>query len=334
MNQVTLITDKLTEAKLLDKQGKPFKAMALFKEILKQDKSSLDALLGLARIYKRRNNFTESLELFYQAAELPGVHPLNIQEEIAYCLLRLGKGNEAKQIYLKVAKRLLEIGSINKTTVAQSLLNAKGGKVYIEIGVFACINFLKIVAPIKHAVDPLIRVPQTFKDSETDLYFEIESDRYFKEQEKFLQKNGIDVIFVDGLHTYQQSLADIKNALKYLNKGGVIIVHDCIPKNEAAAHPDMKIAQKTPGFTGGWMGDVWKSIVWLRSNCKDLNVFVLDTDCGLGIITKGEPEQMLSYTDQEILDMSYREMAANKTQILNVKHKDYFKQLNLTTFGE
>ena len=52
------------------------------------------------------------------------------------------------------------------------------------------------------------------------------SDNYF-----FNNKNNLfDLIFLDGLHTYEQTIKDIFNSLKTLKKNGVIIVHDCLPK--------------------------------------------------------------------------------------------------------
>jgi hypothetical protein len=38
--------------------------------------------------------------------------------------------------------------------------------------------------------------------------------------------------------------------------------------------------------TGEWIGDVWKTIIHLKSKYKDcLNITVLETDYGLGYIT-------------------------------------------------
>ena len=46
-----------------------------------------------------------------------------------------------------------------------------------------------------------------------------------------------DVVFIDGLHTYEQSRKDAENALGVIVEGGVIIMHDCNPPNAAAAQP-------------------------------------------------------------------------------------------------
>jgi hypothetical protein len=36
-----------------------------------------------------------------------------------------------------------------------------------------------------------------------------------------------------------------------------------------------------------WNGDCWFAWVWLRATRPDLEMIVLDTDCGCGIIRKG-----------------------------------------------
>ena len=45
-------------------------------------------------------------------------------------------------------------------------------------------------------------------------------------------KNKFDIIFLDGLHTYEQTINDIKNSiLTYLNQTmELLLVHDCLPK--------------------------------------------------------------------------------------------------------
>ncbi len=64
-----------------------------------------------------------------------------------------------------------------------------------------------------------------------------------------------------------------------------ILVHDCNPPTAAAASPDPAGAGEGP-----WCGDVWKAIVNLRATRSDLRVRVLDTDCGIGVIERGESE--------------------------------------------
>ena len=102
------------------------------------------------------------------------------------------------------------------------------------------------------------------------------------------------VIFIDGLHTFEQTLQDCYNSLNYLAQGGVIILHDCNPPSDASSTPAQSIpeaekkwkSKNTSGWTDEWCGDTWKTIPFLIKNNPELNVSVLNTDYGLGIVSK------------------------------------------------
>lgn len=69
-------------------------------------------------------------------------------------------------------------------------------------------------------------------------YFEETSDDFFLKREDHLKKvKQLDVMLIDGLHTYRASLKDVLNSLKYLNEKGMIVMHDCYPPFKADALP-------------------------------------------------------------------------------------------------
>ena len=88
------------------------------------------------------------------------------------------------------------------------------------------------------------------------------------------------------------------------------------PLNEAAAHPAQSLAEAAsldlPGWTDQWCGDVWKTICHLRSTRTDLRVFVLDSDYGLGIITRGQLEDCLNFSSEHIEGMSYDDLSRDR----------------------
>jgi len=65
-------------------------------------------------------------------------------------------------------------------------------------------------------------------------YHECTSDDYFARKKS---TDRLDVVFIDGLCAYGQSLKDVINSLDNLNESGVIVMHDCNPPHEAAALP-------------------------------------------------------------------------------------------------
>lgn len=227
---------------------------------------------------------------------------------------------------------------IDRMYVIQEIIKKSRAKVYLEIGVREGECFLRIRAPKKIAVDPQMLISPKkkrkfyFKNLSNifNQYFETTSDDFFKGSHKSLKSHGLDVVFIDGLHTYEQSLRDVQNALKYLKDDGVIIMHDCNPLSEAAAYPAQSYQDaeslNIPGFTGEWNGDTWKTIVYLRSSRKDLDVFVLDCDQGLGIVMKRKPESMLAYSPEAVSHLSYKDLESDRKNILNLKSQEYFHE--------
>jgi len=225
---------------------------------------------------------------------------------------------------------------LDRVQVIQAIINRIGAKTYLEVGVEGGHTFLKINVRKKIGVDPDFKIGRKkqikhiFKNPSNifNMYHQMESDTFFKVESNKLAKYGIDVALIDGLHTYEQSLRDVQNTLNFLNQKGVIVLHDCNPQCEAEAHPasSYKHAESLnlAGWTGQWCGEVWKTVCWLRSAQKNLRIFVLDCDCGLGIITKGIPENMLSYSKQDIDSLTYKDLDENRTEILNLKSSDFF----------
>ncbi|SHK96370.1 Methyltransferase domain-containing protein [Chitinophaga jiangningensis] len=221
--------------------------------------------------------------------------------------------------------------SLNRQEIATSLINKHDFKTYAEIGVFVGKNFFPIKAEKKIAIDPDFKFNwfKKLKRAITNAsnwnasYYELDSDRFFAEKAKAVFKSRkMGVCLVDGMHEYHYALRDVENALQYMEKNGVIIMHDCNPATPAAASTFSEWEAR--GFKDNWNGDVWKSILHMRSTRKDLNVFVLDCDFGLGIITKGEPESMLSFTPEEIERLTYADLVKNREAWLNLKPASYF----------
>jgi hypothetical protein len=219
---------------------------------------------------------------------------------------------------------------MNRGKVAHYLLEQMGGTTYLEIGVKHGSCFRPMIAKRKIGVDP-IDPPAVLKEYLSQhpqvLYYQTPSDEFFAQYFHLFKVQKIDVALVDGLHTYTQAIKDVENSLKHLSENGVIVVHDCCPLTESAAAPGTspKAADGLPGWIEGtWNGDVWKTILYLRSYCDDINVFVLHCDYGLGIITKGKPENMLNLSLGEIEKMTFHDLERDRKKLLNLKDPYYF----------
>lgn len=184
---------------------------------------------------------------------------------------------------------------MTRTDIINKLIKKNNYKTYLEIGVNTPsqpgYNWINVDIQLKHGVDPNV-----------DTTYKVTSDVFF---EKHIP-HKYDLIFVDGLHTFDQSYRDIINSLNFLNENGTIVVHDCNPINE--------ISQRPVRESNEWNGDVWKSILKLRLENKDLEIYTVDTDYGCSVIKKGTQE--LLKPENNMYDYFYFEK--NKSKILNL----------------
>ena len=81
--------------------------------------------------------------------------------------------------------------------IIQKIIDIKNYEKYLEIGCDKDDNFSKIQAKIKIGVDPQRGGTKRMT-----------SDEFFKNNNE-----NFDIIFLDGLHTYEQTIKDIQNSL-------------------------------------------------------------------------------------------------------------------------
>ncbi len=214
---------------------------------------------------------------------------------------------------------------------------------YLEIGVNRgkCLFNIK-GAQKRFAVDPFFNFNLWKKcrailmnpDNLKNTYFEVTSDSFFNNNKNLLTDNRINLAFIDGLHTYGQSLKDTLNTLEYLEEDGIIVLHDCNPLDALAAYPAASIddARKDLGdhkdWKNIWNGDVWKTIVYIQKNHPELSTFVLDTDHGLGFVYKKKREQLPEvFNEIDSIDgLDYSFLKKNRVVLLNLKPVSFFKE--------
>jgi len=218
--------------------------------------------------------------------------------------------------------------------VIQKVIDYKKAKTYMEIDVDKGDCCFKIKAQKKIAIDPCFNftltttIKKCIKNPRNifNTYYSMTSDEFFKKS-KANQK--VDIVFIDGLHEYRQVLRDVDNCFSLLNEEGVILLHDCVPATAKQAMPhealEKHIVEYGP-WTGPWMGDVWKAIIYLRSVRKDVNVFVLNCDSGIGIVTRGSAKGLLSFSREEISELTYKDLDENRETYLNLKEPSYLDE--------
>lgn len=234
---------------------------------------------------------------------------------------------------------------MNRVTLINAIIRKKNIKRYLEIGSAYGGTFLRIEAKYKYAVDPfniisskdkynaILRDFKNFRNK----YIRSDSDSFFQNIQKYVKNdNEFDLIFIDGLHTYNASLKDVLNALKNIKKDGTIVMHDCFPPYKAAALPTKNFPTEedvrgVEGWKGQWCGDVYKSIVYLkRKFSKFLDITVFNSDFGLGVIqVKSKIEIEHLNIDQHLYDeidkLTYDDLTNDTEGMINLKESEYFK---------
>lgn len=203
--------------------------------------------------------------------------------------------------------------NFSRTDIINSLIKKFNYNSYLEIGTRNVNdNYNAVIAPNKECIDPNPAVGV--------MTYKMTSDAAFK----IIKQDGksYDLIFIDGLHLEDQVNRDIENSLAVLNKGGTIIVHDCNPISQFHARPYEEYLKQR----GHWNGTVWRSIVKLRLTRADLEVCVVDTDWGCGIIRVGS-QNLYKPNLRDLSDVySYGYLERNRKQLLNLISVAEFKK--------
>ena len=150
-------------------------------------------------------------------------------------------------------------------------------------------------------------------------YYEMTSNKFLIENFNVL--NDTDIAFIDGLHEYKQVYLECMCLMKCMPIGGTILIHDCNPFSEEMATPLAELL-KYDRAREPWMGDVWKAIVLLRHIYPEMNIFVADTDCGIGVIRKSQEfieKKIPAKIDEKIASMTYAYLDKNRNNLLNLK---------------
>jgi hypothetical protein len=209
---------------------------------------------------------------------------------------------------------------VTRTEIIQAAVDRIHGRRYLEIGVARGANFLRIKAPVKVAVDPFMAIPASWIVKRVlrnpanlfNRYIRATSEDFFK---TFACSRPFDVVFIDGLHTYEQSLRDVKNSLARLSPKGIILLHDCNPWGDESALPE---PPKQETLKNPWCGEVWKTIVHLRAVCADRSIHVVDCDLGVGVMVPVKPRELLDMDVEKIPSLTYSDLKANRAAWLNL----------------
>ena len=194
---------------------------------------------------------------------------------------------------------------MNSAGLINSLINLRNGQRYLEIGVRAGDTFFNIEAPRKVAVDPDFAFAPADHAKDGAYYYPLTSDDFFEtfpsrpEAGRFRDADGVvrwDVIFIDGLHTFEQSYRDFENSLRHSHADTIWIIDDTIPSDPYSSLPDMDLCFKYREHIGltdqSWHGDVYKTIFAIYERHPEIAY------CTIGNTGAHNPQTILWKTEE------------------------------------
>lgn len=214
------------------------------------------------------------------------------------------------------------------TDILNQLAEKHGYKHYLEIGVQNPVNnFNRIICPYKTGVDPC-QHPGIYEGS----FHQMDSNSYFRRALPLIKGHPepvegspeawntqpYDLIFIDGLHHWEQVLIDLINAYNALAPGGSIVVHDLLPTSEA-------MQQVPRGSVSEWTGDGWKAWNLNYINvCVDFEqIFILNHDYGCGVLYR--KLELQSVSPIRIWDYSEFVRFKEENEVKDFEHIEFLK---------
>ena len=190
---------------------------------------------------------------------------------------------------------------ITRLEIVKNIMKLKNFKSYLEIGTFKDDLFKSVECQNKTGVDP------------------VSGGNVRKTSDDFFSKNNkkFDLIFIDGLHHYSQVKKDINNSLSVLNNSGIILMHDCMPRDY--------YYQAVPRSQYNWNGDTWKAFLEIRTN-ENFDSYCCYADEGVGVILKRKNKNKLNLNIKNFKKLKFNDYADNYKEYLNlIEYEDLFK---------
>lgn len=220
---------------------------------------------------------------------------------------------------------------MTRDQVVQSILDLFADPEYLEIGVNKGETFGKINCHRKVAVDPNFLFDKDIWAEEMNNaeFHQVTSDIYFEScDEKF------DLIYLDGLHTFEQTLRDFCNAISCLKPGGAILIDDTIPNSYHAAMPDLQrsfqIRRARNDKSGSWMGDVYRLVYFIDNFFQQWTLATLVENHGQTLVWQNSrpASEIPNNKVSVIASLPYEEVYLNKRPYRRMLISDIIKDIS------
>jgi len=267
-------------------------AVAAVQAILEKTPDDPLAIAVLGRAARTLGATQAGLDFAVTAAQARPEDP-DLQYDLAQSLFEEGRGEDARAVLERTVARThdhtpsnnllarLRLPGQSYLQVLHRIHRLLRPETYLEIGVMYG-DSLSLAWPDSHVIgidpEPRIQVPLT---AGTEIHA-VTSDAFFAARPSAAEPL-FDLAFVDGLHTFDQTLLDIANLERCSKPGAVILFHDCLPLTPSTATRTQE--------TEFWSGDTWKVVPLLAKYRPDLTLMIVPAfPTGLGVIANLKSE--------------------------------------------
>ncbi|MEA5411770.1 class I SAM-dependent methyltransferase [Synechococcus sp. BA-120 BA3] len=218
------------------------------------------------------------------------------------------------------------------------LVDILSARTYLEVGVFEGITFNDIRIEKKVAVDPLFRFDTSMHSIVDQVEFvQKPSDQYFLDLASSLK---FDIVFLDGLHTYQQTLRDLLNTIAHCHDKSVIIIDDVWPVDIFSSLPQSLDAHEFRRMSGGnslaWHGDVYKAVFFVHDFIPWLNYCTIENGGNPQTLLWHSPRNSFTprFNNTEIIErLGYVDLHRNKDIMNFVSESQAFTSVEQALCG-
>ncbi len=205
---------------------------------------------------------------------------------------------------------LKPVDPVSRNQVVQSVLDLFEAPDYLEVGVNRGVTFKALKAATKVAVDPKFLFDFEAEASANIQFHETTSDDYFGHIAT--HDMAFDVIYLDGLHTSEQTIRDLLNAFAFLKHDGVIVIDDVFPSSYIASLPERQhtrvIRQATADPSGAWMGDVFRLVFFVETFCQQYSYATVNNNHGQLVLWREPRKSVPERTLRGVSEKDYKDM--------------------------
>lgn len=159
--------------------------------------------------------------------------------------------------------------------VIQKIVEYTGCETYLELGLRDGDVFCDIYPLVRRCIG--VDIVDIRKEKVGEFYH-MTTDEFFG-----IFTEGVDIIFIDADHQYEAVVRDFQNALRILNKYGIIFLHDTDPISSEYTHP-------------AYCNDCYKAVDYIIKHHPELNIITLPlTEAGLSIVMRKEDRRVYSF---------------------------------------